>query len=108
MGCIPRWFARHHGGELVPEGAYWNSASLKFIQIRGTVDFLPGKRESLYVRVPTLLVPFAALLLGLVYVIALSLAPIVFVGWLGMRGGAAVFGQFRAWRSIVGWSYRGL
>ncbi|MDO8673821.1 MAG: hypothetical protein Q7O66_20620, partial [Dehalococcoidia bacterium] len=91
MKSIPKWLARHRGGELAPEGTYWSLASLEVIRITGAIDFLPGKDNGVFIRVPTLVVPIAGLFLGLIYVIALSLAPLIFVGWLCVHGAIATF-----------------
>ena len=68
----------YHGGERVAKGVYWSFSTGEFFQTP-TVEELPGKHETHYVKAPVSLVMAAGPFLGLIYMIFLP-----FVGIAGI------------------------
>ena len=72
---------RYKGTEKVEPGLYFNLRQLSFKSMDDEGP-LPGKREDIYRRVPTLALLVVGPLLGLVYVIFLPFIGFAMVAWL--------------------------
>lgn len=93
---------KHNGGHTVRKGTYWNSETGSMINVN-QMSVLPGKENTVYYRVPfVILFPFG-MILGGVYVILLPLIGFITgVSVVGKRAFGGVFSQLR--KSVTfGW-----
>ncbi len=85
---------KYYPGEAVVEGIYWKNKAWEFIAITEG-GALPTEEGVAYYWVPRVLVLLAGPLLGLVYVLALPFAGLLFLAYLGLR--SAIRGLASIW-----------
>jgi hypothetical protein len=75
---------RHHAGEFVDAGIYWNTKTWRFTGIPEGRN-LPGEKGVTYFGVPRFVPLLAGPLLGLFYILVLPCAGLVYLVYYGMR-----------------------
>ncbi len=75
-------FQMHRGGELAKKGTYLDTREWEFVSIPQEGDYLPGRDDQSFVRVPLALMLVLGPILGLLFVIFLPMAVPLVVGML--------------------------